>query len=87
MSSLVQYESLVQETVELFLDKTQELYVDKKQVCDFALWLQFFAFDVIGHITYSKRHGVIEEARDVDGIIRFLGMNFGYVAPVSLPKP
>jgi hypothetical protein len=81
----MQYEGLVEETLSLFLEKTQELYVDAGRVCDFALWLQFFAFDVIGQITYSQRHGFIEEERDVDGIIRSLGFIFAYVAPVSFP--
>ena len=85
MSSLVQYEGLVEETLSVFLDKTKELYADTGKVCDFALWLQYFAFDVIGQITYSKRHGFIEEVRDVDEIIRYLKMIFAYVAPVSLP--
>jgi hypothetical protein len=85
MSSLVQYEGLVEETLSVFLDKTEELYADTRKVCDFALWLQYFAFDVIGQITYSKRHGFIEEVRDVDEIIRYLKMIFAYVAPVSLP--
>ncbi|KAK4694893.1 hypothetical protein P7C71_g2762, partial [Lecanoromycetidae sp. Uapishka_2] len=38
--------------------------IDK--ICDFAEWLQFYAFDVIGEITYSKRHGFVERAEDVD---------------------
>jgi hypothetical protein len=39
---------------------------------------------VIGQITYSKRHGFLERNEDVDGMIGYLGKLFGYVAPVSL---
>lgn len=46
MSQLVQYEPAVTETVELFLDQTEKIYAKSNKVCDFAEWLQFFAFDV-----------------------------------------
>lgn len=46
MSQLVSYEPAVNETVELFLDQTEKLYARPNKVCDFAEWLQYFAFDV-----------------------------------------
>lgn len=103
MSQLVNYEPSVTETVELFLDQTEKVYASTNKVCDFAEWLQFFAFDVslstvefnpkvlvlivakvIGQITYSKRHGFLENNVDVDGMIGYLGRLFSYVAPVSV---
>ncbi|QSZ36171.1 hypothetical protein DSL72_007296 [Monilinia vaccinii-corymbosi] len=85
MSSLVQYEPLVTRTTEIFLDRTAELFTSPSSPssCDFARWLQFYAFDVIGEMTYSKRHGFIEENQDVEGIISYLGKLFDYVAPVG----
>lgn len=47
--------------------------------------MQFYAFDVIGEITYSKRHGFLEENKDIDGIIDYIAGLFNYVAPVHLP--
>lgn len=103
MSQLVNYEPSVTETVELFLNQTEKVYASTNKVCDFAEWLQFFAFDVslstiefdpkvlvlivakvIGQITYSKRHGFLENNVDVDGMIGYLGRLFSYVAPVSV---
>lgn len=46
MSQLVQYEPAVTETVEVFLNQTDRLYAQPNKVCDFAEWLQYFAFDV-----------------------------------------
>lgn len=85
MSTLVQYEPFVNDCVKLFLDQTDRLYTKPNRVCDFAEWLQFFAFDVIGQITYSRRHGFIDNAEDVDGMVGYLGRLFSYVAPVSKP--
>ncbi|PQE07773.1 cytochrome P450 protein [Rutstroemia sp. NJR-2017a BVV2] len=85
MSSLVQYEPLVSRTTEIFLSRTADLFASSNNPCscDFAKWLQFYAFDVIGEMTYSKRHGFLEENRDVDGIIAYLGGLFDYVAPIG----
>jgi len=82
MSSLVQYEPFVDNTTKLFLEQTKNVFVDKSEGCDFTQWLQFYAFDVIGEITYSKRHGFIENIEDVDGIVAYLNWLFLYVAPV-----
>jgi cytochrome P450 len=86
MSSLTQYEPLVDSTTEIFLQQTEKLFAEKGLSCDFAKWLQFYAFDVIGEMTYSKRHGFVEENRDIDGIIKYIGDLFSYVAPVSPVK-
>lgn len=83
MSALVQYEPFVDEVTEVFLSQTEKLFAAPGKVCDFAEWLQFFAFDVIGQITYSKRHGFIDRGEDVDGVVQYLGNLFSYVAPVS----
>lgn len=84
MTTLVQYEPMVDATTEKFLDQTEELFSSKNAICDFTQWLQFYAFDVIGDITYSKRHGFVDTGKDVDGIIAYLGKLFSYVAPVFL---
>lgn len=81
MSALVQYEPFVDNTTKLFLKQTEKLYTDT--TCDFTQWLQFYAFDVIGEITYSKRHGFIEKNEDVDGIVAYLTKLFLYVAPIG----
>ena len=84
MSALVQYEPLVDLITERFLDQTQNLFVSRNAPCDFAEWLQFYAFDVIGNITYSKPHGFVDRGEDVDGMVGYLGWLFSYVAPVSV---
>ncbi|CAI4217434.1 unnamed protein product [Parascedosporium putredinis] len=83
MSALVQYEPFVDNTTKLFLDRTEELFANNPEGCDFTRWLQFYAFDVIGEITYSKRHGFIEKNEDIDGIVDYLGKLFLYVAPIG----
>ena len=87
MSSLVQYEPSVDIVTEKFLDQTEVLFSSKNAICNFAEWLQFLAFDVIGQITYSKSHGFVDRGEDVDGMVGYLGNLFSYVAPVCLFAP
>ena len=82
MSSLVQHEPSVDIVTEKFLDQTEALFSSKNAICNFAEWLQFLAFDVIGQITYSKSHGFVDRGEDVDGMVAYLGKLFSYVAPV-----
>lgn len=82
MSSLVNYEPLVNSTLTYWLDKTEAEFANPGRSCNFSQWLQFFAFDVIGDLTWSKRLGFVEGNKDVDNIIGFLGKFFDYVAPV-----
>lgn len=83
MSTLIQYEPFVDSTTELFLSQTEKLYAETGNGCNFSRWLQFYAFDVIGEMTYSKRHGFLEDNKDVDGIIDYIANLFDYVAPIG----
>lgn len=82
MTTLVQYEPLVDETSKIFLDQTEKIFASTGQPCDFYRWLQFYAFDIIGTLTYSKRHGFIEKNEDIDGIVDQIGRIFDYAGPV-----
>lgn len=86
MSSLVRYEPRVNGTIRAFLEQTDRLFAGPGKACDFVTWLQYFAFDVVMEITYSKRVGFVDNCEDVDGIIAWLGQWFDYAAPVRMPS-
>ncbi|KAH9859743.1 hypothetical protein IAQ61_011524 [Plenodomus lingam] len=83
MSSLVNYEPLVTSTLTYWLDRTEELYASTGKSCNFSQWLQFFAFDVVGELTWSKRLGFVQNNGDVDNIVKFLEQFLDYVAPIG----
>lgn len=84
MSTLVSYEPLVDKTTEVFLKRTEELFCKDGVSCDFAHWLQFYAFDVIGQLSFSKRLGFIDEFEDIGGIVAALKDFFTYSGTVSI---
>lgn len=83
MSSLVNYEPLVDSTTDVFIEQTQKRYTSTGKPCNFSRWLQFFAFDVVGDLTWSKRLGFVERDEDVDGIVKFIGDFLTYAGTIG----
>ncbi|RMJ17486.1 hypothetical protein BHE90_002916 [Fusarium euwallaceae] len=83
MSTLVAFEPFVDSTSTEFLKQLKSRFADRagdEGICDFGAWLQYYAFDVIGELTFSKRLGFVETGRDVDNIIRDLEGFLNYVS-------
>jgi cytochrome P450 len=84
MSTLVRFEPLVDSTTEVFLEQLTNRYASRPDaICDLSQWLQFYAFDVIGELTFSKRLGFVEHGVDVDNIMGSLEKALGYFSVVS----
>jgi hypothetical protein len=83
MSSLVQFEPLVDSAIQEFLAQLRTRFAGGDKVLDFGEWLQYFAFDVICELTYSKRMGFIESGGDVENIISNLQWVLDYAAIVK----
>lgn len=86
MSTLVQFEPLVDSAIEEFLAKLRDRYACEAEdgvILDLGKWLQYFAFDVICELTYSKRMGFMEVGGDVENIIKDLQWLLDYAAVVS----
>lgn len=87
MTSLVQFEPLVDSTTTEFLKQLKQRYADKADeagVVDFGAWLQYYAFDVICELTYTKRMGFVDRGQDVENIISSLEWLLSYAAVVSV---
>jgi cytochrome P450 len=86
MSSLIQFEPLVDSTTVEFLAQLKSRYANRKDdfgIVDFGKWLQFYAFDVICELTYSKRMGFVDRGEDIENIISNLEWMLNYAAVVS----
>ncbi|KAK9780460.1 putative Cytochrome P450 [Seiridium cardinale] len=71
MSSLVTYEPYVDDCTDVFSTRLVEMARGDVKV-DMGHWMQCYAFDVIGSITYSKRLGFLDRGFDIGGIIQAL---------------
>ncbi|KAJ5471015.1 Cytochrome P450, partial [Penicillium desertorum] len=78
MSNLVSFEPYVDSTISFFLQRLEDAQGKPGGRIDLGTWLQWFAFDVMGEITFSKRLGFLDEAKDVDGIMGSIWKMFQY---------
>lgn len=47
---------------------------------DLGVWLQYYAFDVVGEITFASKLGFLEQGQDVDGMMKSIGSMLTYAA-------
>ncbi|OJI96132.1 hypothetical protein ASPVEDRAFT_118953 [Aspergillus versicolor CBS 583.65] len=82
MAALAELEHKVDHVSRLFMEKLAS-FERENQAFDLGEWLQWYAFDVIGNLTFSRTLGFIEESRDVDNVISSIGSFFIYAAVVG----
>lgn len=68
MSSLVSYEPFVDKVNREFMAALAD-HAQRKHEFDLFTWMQFYAFDVIGEITFGRSFGLIEAGYDKDGLL------------------
>lgn len=86
LSTLIEYEPLVNRTVKEFLLQMDRRFADKTGddgVFDFCVWLRYFAIDVIGEITYSSSYGMLSAGVDEHGIMAAMHKFLRYFSVVS----
>jgi cytochrome P450 len=63
MSSLLKFEPIIDRTINFFCKRLAEEFINGA-TCKLDEWLLFFAWDVIGEITFSKPMGFLEKGGD-----------------------
>ena len=71
-SNVLRYQHLVDKTVDFFLECLDKRFVqgnNANKICDMDNYLHYFSWDVIAEVTFSKRMGFLENAKDVDNMM------------------
>ncbi|KAK4140278.1 cytochrome P450 [Dichotomopilus funicola] len=68
LSSIMKCEPSVDETLDVLFEQLDTRFVATGKTVELADWLQYFAFDVMGTMTFSKRYGFLESGADNLGI-------------------
>ncbi|KAI4124801.1 MAG: hypothetical protein LQ338_004627 [Usnochroma carphineum] len=69
LSNTLIHEGSVDEVLEVLFRQLDQRYVGSHIAFDLGAWLQYFAFDVMGTLTFSKRYGFLETGQDVNGML------------------
>ncbi|KAH6988450.1 cytochrome P450 [Ilyonectria destructans] len=80
MTNIRNFEPYADECTGIFMDAMRDL---EGQAVDFAQWLQWYAFDVIGSITFQRRFGFMEQRQDIDDMIKKINDGLEYVKVIS----
>jgi cytochrome P450 len=80
MTSIRTLEPLTDQCTEIFARAMSDL---EGRAVDLGAWLQWYAFDVIGAITFRHRFGFMEEQRDVKNMIAGIDALLPYVGIVG----
>lgn len=68
LPSLLQSEAAIDSCLDLFMSRLSSLAAAGP--VDLGAWLQYFAFDVVGEITFAQKLGFLEQGKDVDGMMK-----------------
>jgi len=80
MTSIRTMEPLVNQCSEIFAQAMKDL---EGQKVDLSTWLQWYAFDVIGMITFNRRFGFMEERKDILEMISSLEFALKYASLIG----
>ncbi|KAG7057536.1 cytochrome P450 [Colletotrichum scovillei] len=82
MSTLTEFEPFVDSTIEKLLEKLDE-FADAGRELDLATWLQYYAFDVIGELTFGKPLGFLDQGQDVGDVMLSLEKMVDYAGMIG----
>ncbi|KAK0510977.1 hypothetical protein JMJ35_006529 [Cladonia borealis] len=83
LSNAVTFESFIDEVLEVLCRQIDQRYIGSQDIVDLGNWLQYFAFDVMGTMTFSKRYGFLEQGQDVGGMLETIWEYMRTTAPVT----
>lgn len=84
VTNLLTLETLMNSTVQHFFARLDQLFADKGVDFDLFNWIQFFMFDVLGEVTFSRELGCLAKGGDVENVIHGIWAYFRKVAAVRL---
>lgn len=68
-SNSASFEGLVDEVLVCLKEQLEDRFVANKEIFNLGEWLQYFAFDVMGTMTFSKRYGFLDTGKDEGGML------------------
>lgn len=84
LSNTLNLEIFVDKTIQVITEQLDKRFCSSQVTFDLADWLAYFAFDVMGTLTFSKRYGFLEEGKDVNNMLSTIWAYMVTAAPVSL---
>lgn len=82
-SAMIELEAHMDDCSGLLLKRLKEASQDGTEPLDMSKWLQYYAFDVIGEITFSKKFGFLQTGGDVADMLSTIDFAMVYQALIG----
>lgn len=79
LSNILQSEEAIDSCSTLFTERLSE-FVSKNEPVDLGAWLQYYAFDVVGEVTFASELSFLSQGKDVDGMMKAIEGMLTYAA-------
>ncbi|KAK8099954.1 hypothetical protein PG999_010328 [Apiospora kogelbergensis] len=76
------FEPIVDEVLSCFSQNIEKRYLQYGTIFDLAEWSKYYAFDVMGMLTFSRRYSFLDQGDDVGGMLRAIIAYMENAAPV-----
>ncbi|KAM6476000.1 cytochrome P450 CYP4/CYP19/CYP26 subfamily protein [Trichoderma sp. SZMC 28011] len=83
LSNTVTFEGLVDDVLACLSEQLDKRFADTTEILDFGKWVQYFAFDVMGTMSFSKRYGFLDQGRDDEGMLDAIFNYMKTAAPMT----
>lgn len=80
MTSIRSFEPYADQCADIFIEEMRKRVGQAVNLSD---WCQYYAFDVIGAITFQYRFGFMEQGRDVDNMMGSIWMALTYAGIIG----
>ena len=79
LPSILQSETAIDSCTTLLMERLGQ-FVTKREPVDLGDWLHYCAFDVVGEVTFARKFGILEQGKDIDGMIKAIKGMLAYAA-------
>ncbi|KAJ5831933.1 hypothetical protein N7474_000244 [Penicillium riverlandense] len=82
MSKVQDVEPGMDQTIKFFFEKLRERFIYPGKVCEMSDYLNFFAWDLMSQITFSKDLGILQAGSDYMGFLKRSNKTLDYFASI-----
>jgi len=89
MSNILTLEPLADRTTQTFCRRLEAEFINGGNAgkkCDLVQWMSFYAWDVVGEVTFNQPMGFLEAGNDVNGMLNTADKGLDYFAAVRTRK-
>ena len=83
-AAVIELEFHIDSCIQLFVSQMRDLSRERSATVDMSAWMQYYAFDTLGAINFSRKLGFLDAGADIDGICKLDHGQMMYFALVCL---